>query len=236
MGEKKLDFWLFVAGAFVVGLLAGGGILLLTQGGGPVGKGVISLYPTKASAAGNDWLVKIDDYAITKAEFEEGYKYFLAQVPEAQRASLPDESVIKRQYFENLIAQYVIDIKALNDGIHKSPEGELLLKTALRQAIYQIYLQKNLPQDKSGFMPSKVEIDQYYMQNKAQFDKLGMKADQIKQYAIQEISQRKMQEWVATFIATKKESFKVQRNESLIQKDGLNGMTTTPSLFPQTGQ
>jgi len=231
MEEKTVNsnIWLYVVLGFIAGILIGGGITLALRGGSTPGD-TISLYPPKSSAVGNDWLIKIDDYAVTKSEFEEGYKYFMSQIPEQQRASLPPDT--KRLFFENLLSQYIINLKALKEGLPKTREGQLLLRTAIRQAIYQIYLTKNIPQDKSIFMPSQIEINDYYMRNKAQFDKLGMKSDQIKQYAIQELSQQKMQMWVQGFVAQAKESFKVERNNDQLEQVGISVQQNAPVVLP----
>ncbi len=216
MDEKKLNLWMFLVISFIVGIVIGGGLVFILKGGS-TGADSVSLYPPKS---GSDWLIKIDDYVITKSEYEEGFKYFLNQIPEAQRANLPPDT--KKLYFDNLLSQYIITIKALNEGLAKSKEGQLLLKTAIRQAVYQIYISKNLPADKSAFYPSKIEIDDYYLKNKAQFDRMGLKTDQIKQYATQELSQQKMQLWVQGFVAQMKENFKVLRNNDLLQQEGIS--------------
>ncbi len=225
------NVWLYVVIGFIVGVLIGGGVTLALRGGSVSGDS-ISLYPPKSSLVGGDWLIKIDDYAVTKSEFEEGYKYFLNQIPEQQRANLPPDT--KRLFFENLLSQYIINLKALKEGLPKTREGQLLLRTAIRQAIYQIYLTKNIPQDKNIFMPSQIEINDYYMRNKAQFDKLGLKSDQIKQYAIQELSQQKMQLWVQGFVAQAKESFKVERNNAQLKQLGISVQQNAPVVLPST--
>ncbi|MGC8765248.1 MAG: hypothetical protein ACP5QT_05115, partial [Brevinematia bacterium] len=191
MSEKSSNFWLFVVVSFVCGLAIGVGaaflITSISKKGVVAGEGSISLYPPKADSVKDDWLVKIDGYAIRKSEFEQGYKLFLSQVPESQRLNLPNESVLKYQFLENLQAQYILTIKALQDGIHKTDEGKFYINSAVRQAIYQLYLKNNLPKDENVFKPTKVELEEYYNRNRAQFEKLGMKADQIKRYAEQDI-------------------------------------------------
>ncbi len=234
--QKIRESWQYYAISLFIGIILGGGIMMLLKGGGFGGRGV-DPYPPRASAVGGDWLAKIDDYAISKADFEEGYKFFMNQIPAQQRMQLPDESVIKKQYFDTLVGQYIVTIKALNEGLAGSREGQLLLKTALRQAIYQIYLNKNIPQDPSVFAPSKAEIDQYNRQYSSQFDKLGLNAEQRRQYATQEISQRKMQAWAAEFINQIRENYKVQRNPDMMNKIGISqtpqgGGLLSPTVNP----
>ncbi len=92
MNEKN-NLIIAIGLSFVVGLVIGGAIIFFAFG--KKANANISLYPTKASEVGNDWLVKIDGYAISKNEFEEGYKFFLSQIPEQQRINLPNESILK---------------------------------------------------------------------------------------------------------------------------------------------
>lgn len=221
MSEKNNTNWLFISLALVVGIIIGGGATyLLKSGSGSSGKaGSVNVYPSKAN--GSEWLVKIDDYVITKPEFEDGLRYFMAQIPEQQRANLPNEAYIKKQYLDSLIGQYVIVLKAANDGSLNTKESQFIMSAAVRQAIYNFYLQKFIPQDKSAFIPSQAEINQYYNQNKAQFDRMGASADQIKQYAINDLGQRKLQLWVSDFIEQAKESYKIQRNTDVLQKEGI---------------
>lgn len=239
---KIKESWQIYATTLMIGIVLGGLVVLLLKGNGGFVAGGINPYPPKASEVGGDWLAKIDDYAISKNDFDEGYKYFISQIPEAQRSKLPDESVIKKQYFDNLVGQYVITIKALNEGIANSKDGQMLLKTALRQAVYQIYLNKNMPQDPAVFMPSKMEIDQFNQQYMGQFDKLGYSAEQRRQAAIQQLSQTKMQQWAAEFVTQTKENYKVQRNNDLLNKEGFNQISSgnllspSPAINPSTGK
>ncbi len=241
MDDKKNLMWSFVIGALIIGILVGGGVsylLLKTVKSG--GTDSVSFLPEKLNSGLSDWLVKIDDYMITKSEFQADYQYFISQIPDSQKASLPSENALKKQFLDNMIGQYVIVIKALNDGTVQSKEGQLLLKTALRQAVYQIYLQKYIPQDKSSFLPSKIELDQIYKKYEDQFKKSGMNEQQRKNYMDQvitpQLSQQKLQSWVADFVNVAKESYKIKRNEDLILKEGITAAPQSPLLLPQVGK
>jgi hypothetical protein len=220
MNEKNVNLWMMLAGAFVVGLLAGGGVIFAVKGASAVG---VDLYPSKAAG---DWIVKIDDYTVGKAEFDEGYKMFMDQIPAAQKMNLPPENEIKAQYVESLIGQYALLVKLLNERWVQTKEGKLLL----RQALYQIYLQKEAAKNQEAFVPSKPQIDRFYQQYKSQFDKSGLGAEQIRQQIVQTLGQQNMQVWALQYVKEIRENYKIQRNTTLMEKEGISA---APS--PQLG-
>lgn len=219
MSDKNQTLWIFVSIAFVAGLLIGGGAIFLLKGNNASSK--ISFYPTKSSAAGNNWLAKVDDYAITQEEFEDAFRLYMTQVPESYRASLPPEATLKAEYLNQMISEYAILIKALDSGLLNKKETALQFKAAMRTAISQLYLGQNAPQDPGAFMPTKAEKDAAYQQYKAEFTRRGYTAEQINQVLDQQLVQYKKQEWVARFVQQTKEGFKVQRNEAKINSLGL---------------
>jgi hypothetical protein len=225
------NIWLYLTGALIAGILIGGGVVYFVSGG-LGGNGNLSLYPPKSSP---DWLAKIDDYVITKADFEAGYQQVLSQIPEEKRPFIrPD---MKKQYFESLLKEYILCIKALNDGVQKVPENQIVLKSYIRQLLSNMYLQKNAPADKSVFMPSKMEVDAYFAQNKADLDKSGMKSDQLKQYIVQVLGRQKEQAWIESVVSTVKETIKVERNNSGLLQEGVTADSPqAPQLFPQPQQ
>jgi hypothetical protein len=221
------NIWLYITAALIMGILIGGGVVYFLNGGNG-GAGMLSMYPPKSST---DWLVKIDDYVITKADFEAGYQALLAQIPADKKANLPPD--MKKQYFESLLKEYILSIKALNDGLQKVPENQTLLKSYVRRFLSNMYLQKCAPQDRSGFIPSKMEIENFYSQHKADFDKSGMKGDQIKQVIVQELERQKEQAWIESLVNTVKETIKVERNKSGLLLEGVSSDNPNPQLFPQ---
>ncbi len=226
MDNKKMNLWMFLVIAFIAGILIGGGTAYILKGGAS-GSGYINLYPPKS---GSEWLVKIDDYVITKADFEEGYKYLLSQIPPERQNNLPPDT--KKQYFESMINQYIMTIKALNEGILKSPVNSVILDNYIRQVLAQLYIQKNLPLDKSSFVPSKMEMDEFYNQHKAELDRAGMKSDQLKQVIVQEIERQKQQVWLQQFMAQVRETIKIQRNNDLLQQEGISMQPQNNLILP----
>ena len=167
-----------------------------------------------------DWIIKIENYNISQKEYDSGYKYFMSQIPEGQKPMV-DEKTLKKQYLNNLLIQYVVLIQAMQDDLFGSDDASLVLRSAIRQAVYQIYLNKALPKDKDRFNPTEEEINKYYTQNKDRFYQMGLNADQIRQYATQELSQQKIQLWVAEYLEKLKENYRIKRNSDALKSEGL---------------
>ncbi len=133
---------------------------------------------------------------------------------------------------ENFISQYVLTVKALNSGIYNTPDSKLAVRLALRDTIYKLYL-KSMIKDESIFKPTKAEIEEYYMKNRQQFEKMGLKAEQIKAYAEQDLYNRKLQEWIAAFVTSKRQEFKIEKNEALMEKLGIPTVPPTVNNLQQ---
>ncbi len=168
-----------------------------------------------------DWIVKIESNVIGKEEFDNGFQYLLSQVPENQKATV-DEKTMKKQYLNGVLMQNIVLMQAMEDDLFSSDDANIVLKSALRQTIYQIYLNKALPKDKQRFTPTDDEINKYYEQNKERLLQMGLNADQIKQYASQELSQQKIQVWVQEYLEKLKENYRIKRNQDAMKKEGLD--------------
>jgi hypothetical protein len=227
---KIKESWQIYAITLMIGIVLGGAVIFAVKGSG-FSAGGINPYPQKSSEVGGDWLVKIDDYAISKAEFDNGLQIYLSQLPAEYRGR---ENLFKKEYFDSLIGQYVITIKALNDGFLNDKENQLLIKTALRSVIQNYFIQKNAPKDPSAFMPSKLEIDQFNVQYSSQFDKLGYSADQRRQAAVQELQKRNFQKWAVDYMNQVKENYKIQRNNDELNKLGINAINNPSLVNPTT--
>jgi hypothetical protein len=185
----------------------------------PLKNFVESYYKSKGDSG--EWLAKVEDYVITKKEFDESYNFFLDQMPEGQKV-LMDESAYKRQYLNELVMQYVVLAQAMQEDLLADEDTALILKSAIRQAIYKIYINKSLPKDQNRFMPSEQEINQYYNQNKDRLTQMGLSAEQMKRYIAQQLAGQKMQLWASDFLDKTKEKHSVKRNEALLKKEGLD--------------
>ncbi len=231
--------------SLVLGLLVGGLTVFFVSTGlnqsfsASKNSSVISLYPKTADTVQKDWLVKIDNYVIPKKEFEELYDYTLQTLKKqgANLSQMPSEGVIKGQLLESLISQYAIVVQALKDGIVAEKDSHQLLEMQLRQAIQQLYLQKLMPTDRSQFMPSKVEINQFYEQNKSELAKRGYSSQQVKQLANEELFKRKTQIWIQKTVEEVKEKYKIERNTALIKQLGINtDLPTQNGVTPSLAQ
>ena len=219
MDEKSFKSLIYIIIAVVVGIIVGAGFTsLINQGFSPKG-GSISMFPPVYH--GQDWLVKVDNYVITKKDFENYYKLNIAQIPASQLASV-SEGVLKKTLLDNLLGEYIINLKAINDGtIDKASATE-----ALRQAIFSIYMNKYSPQDKSIFVPSSDEINEFYQQHKAQIDP-RMTADEITSYLKQFLSQQNYQKWANDFINASKSSYRIVSNSDLLREEGVSETSQT---------
>ena len=219
------NFWLYLTSALIAGILIGGGVVYFINGG-TGGSGMISMYPPKSSP---DWLAKVDDYVITTNDFETGFRALLAQIPEDKKANLPPD--MKNQYFESLLKEYILSIKALNEGIQKKPENDAMLKSYIRRFLSNLYLQMNAPVDKSQFIPSKADIDNFYSQHKPELDRSGMKSDQLKQVIVQELERQKEQAWIEELVNNIKISIKVEKNNEALLKEGISSQQMNKPLL-----
>lgn len=169
----------------------------------------------------DNWAISLDNTKIGLSEFQNGYKFFMKQIPEEQRKAMPDEATLKKQYFKDALMQYVVVLKAVGENVFSDEENQVLLNAALKQAVMQIYIKKYLPANKDAFKPSTAEINDFYEKNKAQFP-ANTPVDQIKAYITQQIGAQKMQLWLQDFLDKTKENFKVQRNNSVLTSAGFN--------------
>lgn len=236
MANEKPQFSVFtiaiIGGAFVVGLLAGGGIMFAVKGGGVKmsGESGVSIMPVKAKDAGSDWVIKIDDYVITRSEYESGakeaYKQYKAQydqLPADQKMKVPvyDEATVKKVYLENLLQQYIVVLKAMGESGFNTAENMLVIKSGLRQLVMQQYLLTKAPNQKT-FEPTNDEVNKYYTQNRAQLEATGMPMSQLIEAIKRQLAQQKQQEWLAGFVGQVKENFKVTRNTDVLGSDAVS--------------
>ncbi|OHD55009.1 MAG: hypothetical protein A2Y33_03320 [Spirochaetes bacterium GWF1_51_8] len=225
--SKNNNMVLFIIIAFVVGIGAGaGGMMLFGGAGGPGGavkSDKIYIHLAKASEVGADWLVKIDDYAISKSEFNDLFTLIKSTSPQFQNITPEQDAQLKYQYFESLIDEFIVTLQAVNKGNIDIKTANLLIDQSARQSIYTLFLKNNMPIE-SSFNPTEQEIEAFYQQYKDQFKQSGMNAEQIKQVSVENIKKLKLQQWMMSFVTHIKEGYKIERNFDALKELGISEM------------
>lgn len=148
-----------------------------------------------STPGGSDWAVKIDDQVISMNEFNRMYYIQnklalnleknedvdkLAADPSSLRPEI-QQSVIKKNFLENLIAQKLLYKKAMSDKNVDRQELDTIIEISKLQLVGQYYLNKILKDD---INVSQAEIDKFYQANRDRFRQMPInEADfQIKRY------------------------------------------------------
>ncbi len=227
MSNENKNLWIIlIIAAFVVGLGGGFGIKALMGGSSSKGDS-ISLYPPTVAQARGQWLAKIDNYVITKEDFD----LLMAQIPQEQLAAYGSPDDVKRYVFNQLIDQYVILIEAQRSGVLNDKKTRYMLSAALRQAIYQVYLEQQV-KDPSIFAPSKLEEEQVYKQYGAMLRQQGKSATEIRDIIQQEVQKQKFQVWMKQFVTEARDKYKIEKNASVLDKAGLTEKPNSGYSFP----
>lgn len=216
------------------GMMIAMALLVLASAGGfskeksavsePKKVGVFSDFVKKVYLSTNEtesWIIKVDDTVLSQKDLEVGYQLFLNQLPDKDK-SVSGDPTVKKQFLKNLILQDVVVLEAMQDGFFESEEDMAILKSVIRQAIYQLYLNRIIPKDQLQFMPSREEVNSYYELNKDRYAQMGLSADQIRQYIASELSQKKLQLWVTDYLDKAKEKYRIKRNAEVLKKQGLD--------------
>ena len=223
---KRKEFRAFILMLLILGLMSGAALVF---GASKKLDFSIGIEPTLFSKVGKEWAFKINDYGISLKEYEVGLSMFISQLSAEQRQQITDVNSLKSQYLDYTIGQYIVLMKAAEEGVIQKEEVQIAIKLSAMNIIYNAYLQTHMPAQ-STFMPSKEEIDAFYKQNQEQFAKMGVTdSKQIEQIATQEIASRRVQEWAQRFITSTKESsgYVIERNNDLIYKPLPNATTNT---------
>lgn len=215
MSSENKNLWIIlIAAAFIVGL--GAGFLVRSLTGGSAKTDGISLYPPTAAQARGPWLAKIDNYVITKEDFD----LLMSQIPQEQLAMYGSPDDVKRYVFNQLIDQYVILIEAQKSGVLNDKNTRYMLAAALRQAVYQVYLEQQV-KDPSIFAPSKLEEEQVYKQYGPMLRQQGKSATEIREIIQQEVQKQKFQVWMKQFVTEARDKYKIEKNAKMLESSGM---------------
>ena len=162
---------------------------------------------------GKDWAVKIDDQIITIEEFNRLYYIQnklalnleknedvdkLAADPSSLRPEI-QQSVIKKSFMENLIAQKLLYKKAMGDKNLDRQELDTIIEISKLQLVGQYYLNKIL---KDEINVTQNEIDKFYKANIDRFRQMPInEADfQIKRYLSLQKFKEKSNDYVMSLV------------------------------------
>lgn len=112
------------------------------------------------------WLVKIDGKTITLKEFEQEFNvhvYSLPIVDEDKERYSKDEAN-KKRFLTNLVNEYLIYNKAVDNGYLKRKDVQALIEAVSRRAVLQVYL-NDVIEPKLQEIPDE-QIEAIYNQNK----------------------------------------------------------------------
>lgn len=217
-------------GGFILGAL----LLFFIYSPGKSAKSTISLDLPSIKELNDKYLARVEQYGISYDEFTNSLELVQKTLPPAQLAQLKaNESAFKAEILETLINQYVVVATAIEEGFLENEENYKQFQNALYQALSQLYISKNLPADKNAFAPSNPEIDQAYQQFGSELRARGFNAQQSREFIINQLSQQKQQRWMVDFISKIKEGFRIERNNKLIEKEGIDPIGLQTPLQPQ---
>jgi hypothetical protein len=161
----------------------------------------------------NTWVVKIDNRVITLNEFEREFDVHVYSLPfdEAQKSKYEGDVVNKRKFLTNLINEFLIYNRALNEGYEKRQDVQDLLKAVQRRAIIQVYLNEKI-EPKLQDIPDE-QIEAIYNQNKKMY--AGVDIDVARQQIRMLLLQRQYNEYLNELVDELKGEAKVIRNEDV---------------------
>lgn len=177
-------------------------------------EGEILLAQVEKGAKKNDlWVVKIDNRIITLEEFEREFDVHVFSLPfdEAQKSKYESDVVNKKKFLTNLINEYLIYNKALNEGFEKRKEVQDLLRAVRRRAIIQVYLDEKI-EPKLKDIPDD-QIEAIYNQNKKMY--AGVDIDMARQQIKMLLLQRQYNEYLNELVDELKGEAKVIKNEDV---------------------
>lgn len=166
------------------------------------------------------WIFKIDDVPISARQFQRGYNSYLDQLDDSQKKEMKNNNIYKKQFFDNFLNQEVVIRKAMEKDFFADPDVDALIDVAMRDAIYKIYLLKQMPSS-SKFEPNDVEINNYYRLHQQQISQMSLNTAQIKELIKSELRKKKAEIWLAEYVQKLKEEYKIKRNDTTMKKLGL---------------
>lgn len=161
----------------------------------------------------NPWVAKIDDFTLTLEDFKREFSVHVYSLPldEQQKEKYKNDDVNKKKFLTNLISEYLIYMKSLDEGYNKRDDVKDLIKAVTRRAIIQVYLNEKI-EPKLKDIPDQ-EIENIYNQNKKLF--AGVDIDVARQQIKMQLLQKQYNDYLDDIINDLLGVAKVLRNDDV---------------------
>lgn len=167
----------------------------------------------------SDWVIRIDDYSISRPELLGAYRIYLEQI-KSRTGSTNDTLLLRKAFLDTYIQQYVIAHKALQEEFFTDTDHLLQLRIIMLQSINQIYLNEQIDPEDPDLQPTSEEINQLFQANREQLSQSGLSALQMQQALEAEILQQKISFWLQDYVTRAREATLIQRNSPVLKKAG----------------
>jgi len=174
---------------------------------------VIAQAVKKAPKKENEWVAKINDTTLTLNDFEREFGVHVYSLPidKNQKEKYRQDSSNKKKFLSNLVNEYLIYQKALQEGYDKKGYVKDIVKAVTRRAIIQIYLNENIEPKLEDV--SDEQIEEIYNRNKKLF--AGVDIDVARQQIKMQILQKQYNNYLNELIDDLKGEAKVIKNEDI---------------------
>ncbi|MGL5955589.1 MAG: hypothetical protein ACRC0X_03145 [Brevinema sp.] len=191
------------------------------------GKSTLSLALPQIEKLDEHYLAKIENFGISVNDFTNAYELVKQNLPPEQQVQFSaNEAAAKAEILETMINQYAVVATAIEEGFLENEENLQLFRNAAQQALFNLYLTQNMPQNENVFIASQPEIDQAYAQYGAELRARGLNAQQSREFLVTQITQQKRQRWMLDFVGKVKEGFRVERNNVALETQGISTIRT----------
>lgn len=173
----------------------------------------------------SDWVAKINGDKISKKDFNNLYyaqiRSFYANKSNEEIDKLAtDKQEVRRLpmldrkiFLDQLVRQSLVYTHAVNEGITKNEELQLLMKMQEKAAVVTIFTQKKF-QDKVNVTDE--EVSKYYNKQKRNFK--GQPISKVETYIKRQLTMQKFQKEAKDYIDDLKEKSSIEKNNEIIGK------------------
>ncbi|MFW6139457.1 MAG: SurA N-terminal domain-containing protein [Spirochaetota bacterium] len=186
---------------------------LINPSSGMEKTGVVLAEDTGKSSGNGTWVAKINDYVISREEFQREFAVHVYSLPfgEEKKEEYRNNPENKRRFLSNLVHEHLIHQQALEKGYDKKQLVQDLIKAVTRRAIIQVYLNEQI-EPKLQDIPEQ-QIEQIYNKNKQMF--AGMDIDTAGQQIKMQLLQRQYNQHLEELIDELKGEARVVKNDDV---------------------